>query len=498
MTSHRLKAELWRLATLTTMNGGKLKSMIGPQESSQALNMASLPSSGIVHWIADLADPHLGPQDHVEADEAILNDIVSRGSGQSSRQTSQKASQGAPLKVLTRPVSSGKDPAAGFTFTKAKSVQQLDFRRPKQNAVNVAAHRGPSPEHHDTSVVKDPFSVPFPHAAPTTMAPTSSHSLTEIAAYQGPSPEHHDTPVVKDPFSVPFPHAAPATMASTSRHSPTEAVAHQGPLPEHNGSRLRKASRNALTSVAGTPKIIKFRRKKTKMGPATDGLPPPYTEDDLLKLLMYHRRQGQQELECSRATQHQKEAEIQQLRDTSNNLSSQLQEFVQCEAQKTAELSKLKANKSVWESKIKRLSDYAKGLANDQKRLREDAEHYQKQRDESLLMAERERSDRLEDQVSRITASHGQLLELFTGHRDTITGKIDDLLHQAQSIVPLQKSSELDSRDPIGPMLEQCVGMLEKLHKADTVKPEDLRKLSDTMDGFVGGYAPFAGRSNPY
>ncbi len=578
------------------MNGGKLKMMTGPYSLSQALNMASISSSAIELSIADHSDPHLGPPDHSVVDEAFLDGIVSRGSGQSSRQasqlTSQQASQGAPLKVLTRPVSSGKDPAAGFTFTKAKPVLQLDFRRPKQkdlppsrdlatethshqlpplpdtsqaghNSLSVVSHQGPLPEHHDTdtSVVKDAFPVLFPKAPSLPDTSQAGHNSLSVVSHQGPLPEHHDTDtsVVKDAFPVLFPKAPSLPDTSQAGYNSLSVVSHQGPLPDLNEYRSRKASRDPLTSVAGAPKITKNRRKKAKMISAMNNLPPQskskdtYTEGDLLNLLMYRRKQRQQELAVFRATQHQKEAELQHLRDMSNNLYIQLQEMAQREAQKSADLSKLEANQPIWESKIKRLIDFAKGLANDQKRQRQVVDDFDKElkdvsasrkeqynlfeaaqmlaeqerfrsqqvkddachrvetfaqtlqrqiaqlrSDESSLMVERQRSNRLEDQICRITASHGQLLELFTSHRDAITGKMDDLLQQAQSIVPLQKASEPDRRDTIGPMLEQCIGMLQKLHKADTVKPEDLRKLNDTMDSFVQGYVPFTGPSNQH
>ena len=480
--------------------------MTGPHSLSQALKMASISPYSIEHCIAYLSDPHLSPQNHVdgrlqaEADEAILNGIVSGGSGQSSRQPSQQVSQGPPIKLLTRPISSGKDPAAGFSFTKAKPVQQFDFRRLMQ-----------------TPAIPQPQDLPLP----SNIVPigTISHRSPPLLDASSQSPVQ----VVR---------VVDQSEANTQHHS-------------------RKASKDPLASVAGAPKITKSRRK-TKTGPAADNPPKQmypkntYTEDDLLKLLMYRRRQGQQELEYFRATQDQREAEAQKLRIMSNNLSDQLEEALQRETQKTAELSKIKAEQSISESKIKGLNDYAKGLSNDNKRLQEDVENLHKQHeddfvarkelqvrledaqesaaqerirfeqlrdnarheietlaqtvqhqstqlrsDESILAIERERSNRLEDQISRITASHGQLMNLFTDHRDSITGKIDDLLLQAQVILPPNKASESDLHNPIRPILEQCVGMLEKLHKADTVKPQDLQKLNDTMDSCVEGYVPF-------
>lgn len=553
------------------------------------------------------------PQDHVdsmvqvEADEAMLNGIVSRGSGQSSRHTSQQAFQQAPLKMLTRPVSSGKDPAAGFSFTKAKPIQQFDFRRSKQapvtpqspdlprpsenipteayrdqslllsntnqasqSVVDPAVPHGSPPKHHNPSASRDALPMSLSDATPaqsqayknparsTAKGPimlnfSSAHTLpNECPTATDDTMTQPYVSEIKEPpmLNIIIPdHSRTTTTAPVRTHSPIEIarVVDQGLLNKPNRSCM--VSKDPLTSVTGAPKITKSRLKNKKTDSAADGPPrlsntkEAYTEDDLLKLLMYRRRQGQQELEYFRATQSQKVAEIQRLREISDNLSHELQEVSQRETQKTAELSRIKANKPIWESKIKRLSDYVKGLTNDHKRLREDADDLQKQRSDvfiagkelhnalegaqisaeqdrirsqkcqdgarheieslaqtvqqqctqlqnhkSLLQLERERSNRLEDRIARITVSHDQMLQAFTGHRDGINDKLDALLHQAKSIVLPNKAPEPPYLDPIRPMLEQCVSMLQKLHEVDAVKPEDLGKLGDTMDSFVRGY----------
>ena len=410
----------------------------------------------------------------------------------------------------------------------------------------------------------DHFPMPFPNITPaypraskyptpnTISGPIQLNFSSTRASPNKVSLPADDTLTDSSPNKTNGPHLlrirSNHSTALASGHSSAEVVRVVDQPQTNMQNRSRKASKDPLTSVSGAPKITKPRRRKTKMGQATEDHPSPlnrkyaYTEDDLLRLLMYRRRQGQQELENFRATHSQKEGEIQKLRDLSDNLSNQLQEVVQREAQKTNELSIIKANKPIWESKIKRLSDYVKGLTNDHNRLRENADDLHKQHkdvsvagkelhnmledvqksaeqerirsqrlednarhrieslaqtvqtqsiqlrsDESLLMTERERSNRLEDKISGITASHGHLLELFTSHRDTITSKLDNLLHQAQSIVPPNKASESSSNDPLRPMLEQCVGILKMLQNADTVKPGDLRTFNNTMDSFVEG-----------
>lgn len=580
---------------------------------SRALNMASILTDGFKTCVADFPDSHPEPQDHLdvmglaEADEVVLNGIVSEGSGQSSQHGSQQVSQKEPSKVLTRPVSSGKDPAAGFSFTKAKPIQQLDFRRPKQapvmaqppeqthpfessipkthshqsphpqdttqavqNVVDDAADRAPSPKCHSPGTIKDVLPVPFPDAIPTrsqvygnsasnTMArPTMRGFLStstvpdEISAAADNTLIDSNQIKTKEPLllNIVIPghdESKRTTTASADRCAEVTRVSNE---PQVNKpKRGHKASKDPLTSMAGASKITKNRRKKTQVVPATNSLPPPsdfkstYTEDDLFRLLMYRRRQGQQELEYFKITQNQKEDEILRLRETSNNLTNELQEVLQRENQNAAELSRIKAKKPIWESKIKRLGDYVKGLTNDHKRLREDADNLQKQHtdvfvagqdlhdtlkaaqklveqeriksqrlnedahhqietlaqtvqhqctqlqsNENLLKAERERSTRLENQISEVSASHEELLQLFTGHRDTITDKIDSLLRQAKSIVLPNQNAEPQHQDTVRPLLEQCISMLQKLHEADIVKPEDFEKLGHTMDSFVRGY----------
>ena len=580
---------------------------------SQTLNIASVLTNGFKTFIADISDPQSEPQEQVdamglaEADEVVLNGIISQRSAQSSQHGSPQASQKEPPKVLARPVSSGKDPAAGFSFTKAKPIQQLDFRRPKQapvmaqppelnhpsksltpethshqssyvqdttqvvqNVVDVAADRSPSPKHRSPPTLKDALPVPFPNVlsihsqahknlASNTIAGPILHGFSSTSTLPNePATAADDTLVDSNPIGTKEPpllnieipdHIESIRNTTVSADRPAEASKVFNEPQVNKPKRSHNASKDPLTSTAGAPKITKTRRRKTQVVPATNGPPLPsnpkvtYTEDDLFRLLMYRRRQGQQELEYFKTTQNQKEDEILRLREMSNNLSNELQEVLQRETQKAAELSRIKAKKPIWESKIKRLSDYVKGLTNDHQRLREDADNLQKQRtdvfvagkdlhdtleaaqksveqerirsqrlkedahyrienlaqtvqhqctqiqsNENLLKAERERSTRLEDQISRVSASHEELLQLFTGHRDTITDKIDSLLHQAKAIVLSDQTSEPHDQGPVRPMLEQCIAMLEKLHKADSVKSEDLKKLGDTMDCFVRGY----------
>ena len=439
-----------------------------------------------------------------------------------------------------------------------------------QKILDIRVRQSPTPEHQNASLLKGSISVQSPDATLATSRPYNDPApITTSGPIRLSFPSTRTSPdgvsaAANDPLPVANlngtkePGVLNIVIPDRSKHTKTAFSPIDSPVVVagvvgdqrfnvQNGS--RKALKDPLTAMAGAPRFTKPRRN-TKYGPVKDGPQPSsiskagYTEDDLLRLLMYRRKQGQEELENFRATQQQKEQEIIKLHETSSHLSSQLQEVIQREAQTTAELSILKANKPVWESKIKRLGDYVKGLTNDHKRLREDADDLHKhhgdmvtvreelhntindvqeslkqerikvqqlqnrahqeintlvqtvqnqnqriQSDESLLAAERERSRQIEVQIFEITTSHNQSLELFTSHSDAITRKIDDLLRQSQTAVPPNKDPESPSHDLIIPMLEQCVGMLQKLHKEETVRPEDLQKINDAMDNYVQGYA---------
>ena len=564
--------------------------------------------------MADLSDPDPNPKDHIdsgisiEANEPILNGTVSGGSQHSSRPGSQQASQQPPIKVLIRPVSSGRDPAAGFSFAKVGPMQQLDFRRPKQAAaitqspglshplervptVETSSHQSPHPatvtetvrnvpdttgrqspvtEDRNVGSLEEPLpvavqsAIPVNSHAPNHQPVTSTSGPIKLDLSSIRSPRNEDSMTVDEsvtnrklngtkvpcPLNIIIPGPGKSTLIPPAHmHNHIDVTEGVDQPQVSNQNRSRQASRDLLTSVAGTPKITKNRQRTTKTRPLKEGAQTSsntkggYTDDDLFRLLMYRRSQGQQELEHFRAMQQQKDIEIQNLREMSGQLSTQLEDLVQREALKTAELSKIKARKPVWERKIKHLSDYVKGLTNDHKRLREDSDDLRKQyedifvareewhstltdaqksmeqervkfqelkngaqsriealvhtvqsqsdqlkSDESLLLAERERSNRLEDRISSINAGHGKLLELFNSHRDSITDRLDGLLNHAQTLVPPERSSELHSDDLIRPMLEQCLEMLQRLQEARTVKPDELKNLNDTIDRFIQGY----------
>ncbi len=506
------------------------------------------------------------------------------------------SSQHAPTKpkVFTRPVSSNEDPAAGFSFTKAKPTA-LDFSRKPKQASKASANEVPrlSPASNEKA-----SSRKSPHI--TTIS--SNTDDVEAASHQNLlAPQH--PPVPSNVLPIPFPNvpvpvsitkpeaASLSTAAPSSRsamHAPAMSVDETLVRSESNGPRCARAPENSATvhqskssqevpvykhqpdaviSTSQNPmdtllrpadpqcrvlqtttpnlsKVLKKRRKKPSTESGTNAatrahVAPAYNEEELLHLLMIRHRHSQRERETFQVAEQAKEQEVQQLKNWASDLQTQLHE-TQCRySEKEAQLAKFTATKPGWERKIRKLSDYVQGLTNDHNRLRDDARELQdrsssilKEREglvsavqearqnmtkqhsncvqavtearlelemheqtiqhqqlelhnlQKLLIAERERNDRLESEVSAFAASYGQLSKQLSGHRDNIMGKISELLDKTEGF---RTAAPPESQDHLKSMLEQCVSLLEKFQSAGVTKPEDFENLNESMHDYFEG-----------
>lgn len=303
-----------------------------------------------------------------------------------------------------------------------------------------------------------------------------------------------------------------------------------------------KASREGA-EANDRPTVTKTRRKKQSSvpnrGPSHSHNSP--TEEDLLNVLLYKRKQAAQEREKIQESQQAKDAELQRSIQIINELYAQLQDVSQRYSEKEAELARIKACKPGWESKLKKLSDYVKGLTNDHNRLRDDAKLIREQQtsvlkdkndlfgtlrevyqasqkenarsnqvvtearhdlemleqtmqhqqlkireEEALLVSERLRSSHLEEEISAFTTSGAELQESLAQHREAITEKINDLLTTTSQHV--QATPAEASQDDLRPMLEQCITLIEALPKPDVgVKPADFQQLEDSVRMYFEG-----------
>ena len=305
-----------------------------------------------------------------------------------------------------------------------------------------------------------------------------------------------------------------------------------------------KQCRVPQTTTTNPSKVLRKRRQKPNAESGTNAttrphVTPAYNEEELLHLLMIRHRHSQREREGFQLAQQAKEQDFQQLKNWAGDLQAQLLETERRCSEKEAQLAKFKSAKPGWERKIKKLSDYVQGLTNDHNRLRDDArelqdrsisilkerevlasavqevrQNTQKQHSNSvqvmtearhgleireqtihnqqselqslqkLLAAERERSHRLESEVSAFAAGYGQLSNQLLGHRNNIMAKITELLDKTEGF---RAAAPEESQGHLSSSLEQCVSLLEKFQSAGITKPEDFENLNDSMHGYFEG-----------
>lgn len=321
----------------------------------------------------------------------------------------------------------------------------------------------------NTFSLDDPLAVPFPllhgpstrdHHTPHTnpiKAPQSKTIRSDGTRETG-SMSGDETLIASDP-----------TIIAPTHHTP-------GPAPMAIVEPPQAHSAPSGTPIKATkPQRTNKRKSKPHVDQNGRSLTPETTEEDLLSLLSHKMYKSQKEREEFRAMQLAKDCELEDLKHLINDLYFQLQETKLRSKDKEAELDKIKSLKSGWETKIKKLGDYVQGLSNDHNGLRKDAKDIQTRqteldvdkqelrealhaihqdtgrdttaskclivkgrhqielleqnvrrlqnqlrKDEGLLEIEKGRNTRLENDISRITTSHEQLLGIFASHRDTV------------------------------------------------------------------------------
>lgn len=524
--------------------------------------------------------------------------------------THHQSSQPVPIKMLTRPISSHKDLAAGFAFGKAGPAPKFDFCLKQQQNPSIHFNSNPPP----MGEVATETSPPDLPAVVSEVAATE-HKMANAPGNPGFSPNHANTSMAV--LALPFPNVehiqayelglttkptsaahispdipSPRTMTNDVTMSGDDTLigqqmpemntachhqiadqihdkAHQEPTlfehvvqeaadshqPSQNSHRkhMAKPSRAAQTTPITSTKVTKSRRKRPMTGPTSKGNPratiPPvsYKEEDLLTYFTLKYKQGLHDRHLLEEAYNAKDAELRDLREVSSGLFTQIEDMEhqvldmeQRHNETEKRLLKMAAAKPRWDAKVKKLSDFIKGLSNDHNRLRDNSkdlrdrqlsvlkdkeilteglrevhrnaedqrvksnqlvtearhdlrmlgqtvQHQQSELNskQALLLAERKRSSRLEEQISSFANGHGHLTQILSGHRDIITSKINELLSKAESF---QATIPPESQEVLRPMMEQCVTLLLNLPDSDTIKPDDLDVLKSCMRDYFERY----------
>lgn len=508
---------------------------------------------------------HLTPSDDSPRgiDDKVPSNTVSPSAGQQ------------PSRVFfARPHSSGDNAAAGFVFGKAKpatinmsrqfgqasklpaceastyeAAEDIRTAMDASSEQMVIAYTGVTPKvqphcppltdrpsavassspSHQAQPVR-PSSEPPPQARHQTSSPTKV-TETLIDAYLSPSrlpseannlpvlttseePAILDIPSCKELAKTSSPHRSHPHVTRSNPSTPTESR-----LPAQARSRVTKSRRKALPKSSDYPGPPQVCRTQSTL-----------TQEELMNVLMLRYKHDKQLRDEERAAHA---SDVQDLKDISDVLWQQLQAERTRGQQLNKEILHYEARLPAWGAKVKKLSDFVRGLTNDHHGLRDKAKEIQQTQNElrhekMLLTAdldnvnkdltavtewnkstvaeakadlrlllqqsenqqvqlrdnarsldnERERNGLYAAEIGKLTTSHNQLTQCIAA-RDSI--HVDRLTALSAKLDDIQITDSSDSHEELKGMVQQCLGTVEGLRSTADMNGQDLQHIDITV-----------------
>lgn len=402
------------------------------------------------------------------------------------------------------------------------------------------------PEPNRTS----PYRVDAKDSA-TTQAPAAHIPDSIRSAAEAPSeprstntddPHHEEnTAMIDGPTLVnesPAYHTSSKTSSRASSPSPSLGRSRQSysRAPSNRSFDHESLDRSVLRGLQAAGKV-----QKRRSAPRHKPLAPleslrvsasetaPIDPEDLLKALtICYRNQKQQRAEL-RAKEKEKDDAIAEFKMIITFLDSQLQESNEQVSKQEAKLLKYRQLVPGWQDKVKKLSNFVKGLNNDHARLRDDARsiqgeqqniklhkeaidkmlkesvgalenerlHHRErllkahhrtemaeqalnarnidlQSETTRLRAEQDRSMNLEDSLDKFASNRGDIIVKLANQEAIISSKIASLDETIADAI--RNASTSGHQDP-NPKLEECISLLKEPQAVDPAYAEDVQKL---------------------
>lgn len=382
--------------------------------------------------------------------------------------------------------------------------------------------------------------------APAAHIPDSIRSAAEApseARSTNTDDPHHEenTAMIDGPTLVnesPAYHTSSKTSSRASSPSPSlgRSLQSYSRAPSNRSFDHESLDRSVFRGLQAAGKV-----QKRRAGPRHKPLAPleslrvsasetaPIDPEDLLKALtICYRNQKQQRAEL-RAKEKVKDDAIAEFKMIITFLDNQLQESNEQVSKQEKKLLKYRQLVPGWQDKVKKLSNFVKGLNNDHARLRDDARsiqgeqqniklhkeaidkmlkesvgalekerlHHQErllkahhkteiaeralnarnidlQSESTRLRAEQDRSMNLEDSLNKFASNRGDIMVKLANQEATISSKIASLDETIADAV--RNASTIGHQDP-NPKLEECISLLKEPRAADPANAEDVQKL---------------------
>ncbi|KAL8851899.1 MAG: hypothetical protein Q9221_003222 [Calogaya cf. arnoldii] len=393
----------------------------------------------------------------------------------------------------------------------------------------------------------EPDSIPPAKEPSQDQACTSdSHHEEDIAMVDGPtlvneSPAHHTSSQTSSRASSPSPFIGRSLQnygRSISTYSAGQPLSNRisGRALSNRSFDNESSDRSVLHGVQAAGKIQKrcadARRRswtppETLKASTTGTAPDP---EDLLKALTICYRNQKQQRAVSKAKEKDKENVIVELKMIITLLDDRLQDSNEQVSKQEAKLLEYRQLVRGWQEKVKKLSNFVKGLNNDHARLRDNARsiqeeqqnmklhkdaidkmlkeavgalekerlHHQErllkahhrteiaeqalnarnttlQDEKTRLQAERDRSLNLQDSLRQLASSREDIVVKLTDQEAAISSKIANL---DQTIADAVRNASINRHDDPNPKLEECILLFKESQAVNPANAEKLQKLN--------------------
>ena len=269
----------------------------------------------------------------------------------------------------------------------------------------------------------------------------------------------------------------------------------------------------------------------------------PPSDADLLQFLDIRVQHDKKIRDTIRATLQEKEAEVRQSKKAVAAISNQLKVLQDREKHYIAEQVRYQTAGQELKSKAEKFQAFLQGLTRDHNRLRDDAKSIERDRqgleaskkeieadlqgarqvcgavevqrsnmkqtmsearreieklsetvriqgeqaqsDADTIGFERGRTERLQNDMSKIVETQTRLLGLSSEHRQVIVNKLDDFLEKSRATLAEATS---DGRERIQTMLNRCDDLLGQFKSTELIGPKDLQRFDTSIVGYAKRY----------
>ena len=414
-------------------------------------------------------------------------------------------------------------------MTEARDLEQFPHRQPLQELGQGTVHPS-SPKSHRL--------MQSASKAGGFLQPLPLQKSAILNANESPNKPHFHQLVQQTQASSRKGQSRTSNIAPHPIVHRSKTIALRHDLHSRGHQRVTKSTKRPVSSIRSYDSCAESNDYDHLAGQAS-----PPSDADLLQFLEIRVQHDKKMRDNIRATLQKKEAEVQHSKKAVAAMSSQLKVLQDREKYYVAEKTRYQTLGQELKTKAGKFHAFLQGLTRDHNRLREDAKLIQRDRqgleaskreieanlqgarqvcgtvelqgsnmrqtmsearreieklvetvriqgeqaqsDADTIGFERGRTERLQNDMSKIVETQNRLLELSSENRHLIVDKLDDFL--AKSRLTLTEVTS-DGKERIQTMLDRCDDLFGQFKSTGVIGPKDLQRFDASIVGYAERY----------